>query len=143
MYISSDQCGSSKVLQVKIQDLDEVLRIITYSVVNDFGLLLPSEQDDLYSFTKMMCAEPDEIPVQIQEQSQLESYFHFPDRQSQEKLSSTASISSQDPNAATLFSSQSSFFPQTQPREFSLPTIETTVPLTDEHKVNILCIEQL
>ena len=92
LYISSDQYGSSKILQVKIQSLDDVLRIIS-SVVNEFGLLLPPEQDDLYSFTKLLCSEPAESPVQIQEQSQLESYFHFPDRESQEKLpSSTASI---------------------------------------------------
>ena len=37
LYISSDQYGSSKILQVKIQSLDDVLRIISYSVVNEFG----------------------------------------------------------------------------------------------------------
>ena len=143
LYISSDQYGASKILQVKIHDLDEVLRVISYSVVNDFGLLLPSEQEDLYSFTKMMCAEPAESPVPIQEQSQLQSYFHFPDRQSQEHLSSTASYSSQDPNVATQFSSQTSFILQSQPQEPTPPTIETTVPLTHERKVDILCVEQL
>ena len=49
----------------------------------------------------------------------------------------------QDPNVAARFSSQSSFLQQSQPREFSPQTIEITVPLTDEHKVDILCIEQL
>ena len=146
IYINSQLYGPAQKVRAKILSVNYLFDIITYAIINEFNVQLPSEQENLSSFATSVCSPLPSPPSASQAQSQLESYFSFPDTSMKQSTPTHISQSSNEElNENASFASQESYRCHSQPRIPTPPTIfkEATLPYTDEGKVDILFIEQL
>ena len=84
IYISSRLYGQDQTLRAKIIELDTYWNAITYCIINEFNIQLPPERENLSAFASSVCPEPTPPPSVSQGDSQLQSYFSFPNAPQQQ-----------------------------------------------------------
>ena len=110
IYISSRLYGPAQTLRAKIIELDTYWHAITYCNINEFNIQLPAERENLSAFATSVCPEPTPPPSASQDDSQLQSYFSFPNApQQQSTPTEEQPDKSQNSNPNASFTSESFF----------------------------------